>query len=74
MFFLHECSCNTCIIGNYGRQKRTSDPTELKLQMTMSHHVGVRNQTWIFVGAISTLNHRVISPAPDCPCREKKIV
>ena len=44
---------------------------ELELQMTVSHHVGVRNQNWVLVGAISILNHRVISPVPDFPCREK---
>ena len=28
-------------------QKRASDPLELELQMVVSHHVGVRNCTWV---------------------------
>lgn len=29
-------------------QSSMSDPLELEFQMAVSHHVGARNQTWVF--------------------------
>ena len=35
--------CASYVYGARGGQKRESDPLELKLQMTGSHHVGVES-------------------------------
>lgn len=47
VFCLHACLCTVCMIGAQECQKRVWDPQELELQMLVSLHVGVGNQTLV---------------------------
>jgi hypothetical protein len=40
------CVPHVCPVSR-GGQKRALDPQELELQMVVSHHVGVGEQTWV---------------------------
>jgi hypothetical protein len=44
IFCQHINMCTTCMPGD---QERVLDPLELELQIVVSYHVGIRNQTWV---------------------------
>lgn len=45
--------CIPCVHVACGGQEKVSDSLELKLQMVVSHWADARNQTWVFLTAIS---------------------
>ncbi|MEJ1282499.1 hypothetical protein NN561_013457 [Cricetulus griseus] len=45
---LHRFRCIVCMPGDFGGQKRESDPVELELQMILSFRAGTGNQAWVF--------------------------
>lgn len=47
--------CVPCTCGARGGQKGAWDPMELKLEVGMSHHMGVGNQTWVSARAANVL-------------------
>lgn len=42
-------------------KKRALDPTELKVQLAVNHHVGARNRTWILCKSSRALSYWPIS-------------
>lgn len=48
LFCLQVWVWKTCMPDAHGGKKRVTNPLELELQMIMSYHVGVVNQTLLF--------------------------
>lgn len=43
---MHACMCSVCVQWKACRgEKRASDPLELEIKMTVSHHVSAKNRT-----------------------------
>lgn len=55
--------CTTFLPGTRGGQERASDPLELVLEMTISHHEGSRKETPVLQKNNMYFNHEAISPA-----------
>lgn len=59
MSCLHECLLTTCMSCAHWGRKRELDSLNLELQAVVSHHVGARNQNWVFwkTGHYFSLSH-----------------